>query len=107
MNRDTLVTLIKRGDSAVDEYGNPYYPETRRDVFAGKKSVRQSEYFQAFAVGFKPEVVLEIYDFDYENEEFCELDGERFTIYRSYPIKNTDRVEIYLTAIVGDTNAFA
>ena len=107
MNRDTLVTLIKRGDSAVDEYGNPYCPETRRDVFAEKKSVRQSEYFQAFAVGFKPEVVLEIYDFDYENEEFCELDGERFTIYRSYPIKNTDRVEIYLTEIVGDTNAFA
>jgi SPP1 family predicted phage head-tail adaptor len=107
MNRDTLVTLIKRGDSAVDEYGNPYYPETRRDVFAEKKSVRQTEFFQAFAVGFKPEIVLEIYDFDYKNEEFCELDGERFTIYRSYPIKNTDRVEIYLTAIVGDTNAFA
>lgn len=107
MNRDTLVTLIKRGESQTDVYGNPYYPEERREVFAEKKSVRQTEFFQAFAVGFKPEIVLEIYDFEYENQEFCELDGERFSIYRSYPLKGTDRVELYLTAIVGDTNALA
>ena len=107
MNRDTLVTLIKRGDYQTDEYGNAYYPEECREVFAQKKSVRQTEFFQAFAVGFKPEIVLEIYDFEYENQELCELDGERFNIYRSYPIKDTDRVELYLTAIVGDTNALA
>lgn len=107
MNPDTTVTLIKRGESQRDAFGNAYYPETLRTVFAQKKAVRQSEYFQAAAVGFKPEIVLEVYGFEYQNETLCELDGERFTIYREYPIKGTDRVELYLTAIVGDTNAFA
>lgn len=104
---ETAVTLILQEPNGTDSSGNPLYTETSRTVFATKKAVRQTEYFQAAALGFKPEVVLEVHSFDYCNEEFCELDGERFRIYRVYPVGKTERVELYLTAIVGDSNAFA
>lgn len=107
MNTDVIATLIKKTVSGKDECGNAIYAEMKNTVFAERKSVRQTEFYQAVAVGFKPEIVLEVYGFEYQNETLCELDGERFTIYREYPIKGTDRVELYLTAIVGDTNAFA
>ncbi len=107
MNADTVVTLIKRARSGGDDYGNAVYTEEKTAVFAEKKSVRQSEFFQAAAAGFKPEIVLEVYDFEYHNEELCELDGERFKIYRAYPVGKTGRTELYLTAIVGDTDVFA
>lgn len=107
MNFDTVVKLIKRGASAIDEYGNAVQIEEETTVFAEKKAVRQSEFFQAHAAGFKPEIVIVVHSFEYHNEELCELEEERFKIYRSYPIGKTDRTELYLTAIVGDTDALA
>lgn len=107
MSNDVIATLIKKCAVIQDEHGNAVYRETRKTVFAKKKSVRQSEYFQAAAVGFKPDMLLEVYTFEYSGEETCEIDGNRYTIYRTYPISKTDRTELYLTAIVGDTDAFA
>lgn len=37
-----------------------------RTVFANKKSVRQSEFYQAVAAGMKPEIVFEVMTIDYE-----------------------------------------
>ena len=107
MNFDTVVKLIKHVQRERDEYGNAVYAEKATTVFAEKKAVRQSEFFQAAAAGFKPEIVLVVHSFEYHNEELCELDGERFKIYRAYPVGKTDRTVLYLTAIVGDTDAFA
>jgi SPP1 family predicted phage head-tail adaptor len=106
MNYDTVVKLIKREKSGKDEYGNAVFSEHETVVFAEKKAVKQSEFFQAHAAGFKPEIVIVVHGFEFHNEEICELDGERFKIYRSYPIGKTDRIELYLTAIVGDTDVY-
>ena len=107
MCNDIIITLIKKGASSRDEHGNAVYSETENTVFAVQKSVKQSEFFQAAAVGFKPDMALEVYSFEYNGEELCEIDGNRYDIYRTYLIPNTDRLELYLTAIAGDTNAFA
>lgn len=107
MCNDVIVTLLKKGKSTADELGNAVYKELKTAVFAEQKSVKQSEFFQAAAAGFKPDMVLEVYAFEYYGEELCELNGERYSIYRTYNIPGTDRTELYLTAIVGDTNAFA
>lgn len=107
MNTDVIATLIKKTVSGKDECGNAIYAEMKNTVFAERKSVRQTEFYQAAAVGFKPEIMLEVYAFEYGGEELCELDGERYRIYRTFAKPGTDRVELYLTAIVGDTNAFA
>lgn len=107
MSNDIIITLIKKGASMRDEHGNAVYPETENTVFAVQKSVKQSEFFQAAAAGFKPDMVLEVYSFEYNGEELCEIGGDRYSVYRTYRIPNTDRLELYLTAIVGDTDAFA
>lgn len=105
MSNDVICTLIKKGTADKDEYGNVVFSEKRTTIFAEKKSVRQSEFFQAAAVGFKPEVMLEVYSFEYHGEEFCEIDGERFNIYRTFEKPNSYRLELYLTALAGETNA--
>jgi SPP1 family predicted phage head-tail adaptor len=106
MNFDTVVKLIKCGEPSKYEYGNTVYTEKIVEVFAEKKAIWQSEFFQAHAAGFKPEIILEIYSFEYHNEELCELDGERYRIYRFYHRKK-GRTELYLTSIVGENDAFA
>ena len=106
MSTDVLVTLVKKGASTRDEHGNAVHPETVTTVYAVKKSVKQSEFFQAHAAGFKPDLMIEVYAFEYNGEELCEIDGNRYTVYRTYQIPNTDRIELYLTAIVGDTDVY-
>ena len=105
MNFDTIVELVGKVKTTADKFGNPIQTIEKRQVYAEKKAVRQSEFFQAAAVGFKPEIVLEVHSFEYQNEEKCILEGEMFKIYRAYPIKNTERTELYLTDIVGESNA--
>lgn len=109
MNFDTIIELVSKSNvpASSDIYGNPVYIPKKRKVYAQKKAVRQSEFFQAAAVGFKPEIVLEINSFEYQNEEECNLEGQPFRIYRAYPIKGTERTELYLTALVGDSNVLA
>lgn len=109
MNFDTKVELVSKNkaESKSDIYGNPVFTKKKRRIFAEKKAVRQSEFFQAAAVGFKPEIVLEVNSFEYNNEEECYLEGQLFRIYRAYPVKGTERTELYLTAIAGDSNVLA
>ena len=102
MNVDATVTLIKRTAAGKDDCGNAVFAEVPTTVFAERKSVRQSEFFQAAAVGFKPEIMLEVYSFEYHGEELCEIGNERFRVYRTFEKPNSDRTELYLTAIAGD-----
>ncbi len=107
MSNDVIISLIRREETGVDSHGNAVYTETETLVYAEDISIRQTEFFQAAAVGFKPERCLKMYAFEYHGEQLCELDGERYNIYRTYLAQGSDRIELYLTAIVGDTNAFA
>lgn len=107
MDNETIVTLISTINTESSEIGELQSKERHNDVFALKKAVRQTEFFQAASLGFKPEIVLKVNNFDYRNETECILEGQRFRIYRAYPIAKTEKTELYLTAIVGDTNAFA
>lgn len=107
MNSECIVTLISVVSTGTNDIGEIIQDEKRKQAFALKKSVNQSEFFQASAAGYKPEIVLEISAFDYKGEIFCELESERYKIYRSYESKNSGRTELYLTAIVGETNGIA
>lgn len=107
MDIDTTVKLITKINTGTNIYGEPTYSEQIDEVYAIKKSVKQSEFFQAAAQGFKPEIVLEIYSFEYKNQELCYFSGEKMRIYRAYPLPNSEKIELYLTSIVGDTDVIA
>lgn len=58
---------------------------SRRDVFAGLRSVARSEFYQAQAAGYKPELVFVLADYlDYDDESLVKHDGKLFRVLRTY-----------------------
>lgn len=104
MNSDTIIELVEKVEQSVNDLNEIIYAEKKRSVYAIQKFVRQSEFFQAQANGLKPDCVVVINAFEYNNEEFCYLEGKKFKIYRAFQIKNSERVELYLTDVVGENN---
>ncbi|RSL32665.1 hypothetical protein D7Z54_14545 [Salibacterium salarium] len=83
-----LVTIEEGGN----ENGFPTEPtETSRkkDVFANKKSVRSSEFYQAAQAGFNVDLMFEVRSMEYEEENRIEYAGRNYDVQRVY-----DRGEI-------------
>lgn len=86
---DSIITLIAETNT-VDEYGDTVTVETERTIFAEVKSIGQNEFYQAQAVGLKPEIKFVIADFaDYQNEKklkYTPFGGteEVYTILRTF-----------------------
>jgi len=89
---DSIIKLVAQTTS-VNEYGDSVVTETERAIFAEVKSIGQSEFYQAQAVGMKPEIKFVIADFaDYEGEEilrYAPFGGteETYKIIRTYRTK--------------------
>lgn len=66
------------------EYGEPIQSMEWREVFANKKSVRQSEFYQAANVGLKPELVFEIRSIEFNNDEKVRYGVKEYSIIRAY-----------------------
>ena len=86
---DSVITLMKETNT-VDEYGDTVQTFTERNVFAEVKSIGQSEFYQAEAVGLKPEFKFVIADFaDYQDEKqlkYTPFGGTEqiYTVLRTY-----------------------
>lgn len=86
---DDKIILIAETDM-VNEYGDTVTTETERTIFAQFKSISQSEFYQAQAVGLKPEVKFVISDFaDYQGEKklkYTPFGGteEVYTVLRTF-----------------------
>ncbi len=65
-------------------YGEPIQDITWTEVYANKRSVRQSEYYEAANLGLKPELVFEVNSFEYDVHEKIQYDGKTFEILRAY-----------------------
>ena len=94
---DSVITLMKETNT-INEYGDTVQTFTKRTVFAEVKSIGQSEFYQAEAVGLKPEIKFVIADFaDYQNEKqlkYTPFGGteEIYTVLRTY--RNKINLEI-------------
>lgn len=94
---DNIIKLIAE-TYTVDEYGDTVATQTERTIFAEVKSIGQSEFYQAQAVGLKPEIKFVIADFaDYQNEKFLKYTPfggteDTYTVLRTYRTNN--RLEI-------------
>jgi SPP1 family predicted phage head-tail adaptor len=92
-----LVTVTYTQNTMKDMIEN----KTKRDVYVNKKGVKRAEFYQAMATGLKPELVVEIKEIDYNEEELFEFNGKEYKIYRTYPTKN-ECVELVCTGLVVD-----
>lgn len=91
---DNVITLVKETES-INEFGDIIVEETTRDIFAELKSIGQTEFYQAQAVGLKPEIKFVIADFlDYKGEKklkytpFGEDEEKEYTVLRTYRANN-------------------
>lgn len=60
----------------------------RKTVYCNKKSVRQSEYYQAASQGYQPELMLEIRTEEYEGEELFLMNDKQYRIMRTFDKPN-------------------
>lgn len=70
-------------------------------IFCEEKSVKYSEFYQAQAVGLKPEIVLKVNTIDYNKEQFVKYEEEEYTVLRTY---RTSKEKIELTLVRGVNN---
>ena len=79
-----VITLIKQ-KQGVDDYGDPVITESARDVFARLGSIGQQEFYQAHAVGLKPEIKFVLTDYlDYEGESLVIYEGQHYRVLRTF-----------------------
>jgi hypothetical protein len=73
-------------------------------IFCKKKSVRQSEFYQAAVTDYKPSIVLIVKTADYSGEKYVNFNNEEFTVIRTFQTTEED-IEIVLESGVrhGDT----
>lgn len=66
---DQIIKLVQEV-KGVNQYGDITVTETEREIFAEVKSIGQKEFYEAAAVGMKPEIKFVIADFlDYQGEK--------------------------------------
>ena len=58
--------------------------ETARQVFANRKSVRQSEFYAAHMAGLMPEIMFEVRSIEYRGERALRYQDKRYDIIRTY-----------------------
>lgn len=68
--------------------------ETKTTIFAQKDGIKRAEFYSAGNAGLRAEFVLKVAQIDYNNELELELDGQRYGIYRTYPV-DQDYIELY------------
>ena len=98
MTRDTYIELITRTPGKEpDANGFTVYTESKRRVSAQWDGVKRSEFYQAAAIGLKPELIFRIYERCYSNERYLEHKGTRYRIMRTYPLSG-ERLELVVTS---------
>jgi SPP1 family predicted phage head-tail adaptor len=80
--------------------GDTIETETPRQVFANKKSIRQSEFYQAAMTDLRPELMFEVRTIEYDDEPKLKYDSKTYNIIRTYS-KNGEITELICSGLVG------
>ena len=92
---DVVIYLIKpagyvKDDDGIDRKQEP----VRRQVYAQKKNVTQTEFFSGGRNGLKPGMMFKMFGADYNGEKTLEYNGKTYAIYRVYH-PDEDYIELY------------
>lgn len=95
MDRSEVITLIEITYTE-DKINQQIPQETRKDVFCKVTGVSSVEFFEAGKIGLRPSCRAIVFAFDYNGEDVVELQGVRYSVYRTYTAKN-ETTELYLS----------
>lgn len=97
---NTFDDLIELGNYVeVKEHGEIIKDLEWVEVLANKKSVRQSEFYEARNLGLKPELVFEVHSFEFNNCEKVKHDNKEYDIVRVYD--KGEITELTVTSFTG------
>lgn len=80
LNPIYLITCTNR----INEVGDLISDESGRKILAHIESIKQSEFYKAQSVGFKPEHVFKVRSFEFKDEEKLRYRGKLYRILRVY-----------------------
>jgi SPP1 family predicted phage head-tail adaptor len=92
-----LITVV----CSTNSLGDNTETKTERQVFADKKDVTRSEFYQAMANGLKPAAVFEMSAIDYEGEKKLSHEGEEYNIIRTFS-KDGEKLELICDRTISD-----
>lgn len=92
-------------EKITDEYGDTIETPSYTQIFANKKSVGRSEFYQAMANGLEPELVFEVMSIDYSNQSKIRYKVKETSDPKLYDvIRSFDRGEITELVVQGVVN---
>jgi SPP1 family predicted phage head-tail adaptor len=97
MWRDVLQLVTS--NHSVNQYGDAVSTDLTTQVFCNKKSVRQSEFYQAHATGLKPELMFEVRSVDYAGQQELIFNTKKYLVIRTYS-KNDEIIELVCSGLV-------
>lgn len=86
-----------------NDMGDTVVLETYVQVFASKKSIRQSEFYQAQATGLKPAIAFDVRSMEYNDEEKIQYNSKTYNVIRTYD--KGEFVELICEGVVNNANA--
>lgn len=95
---DAVGYLVSETET-VNAYGDNITTPSERLVYVKEMSIRQSEFYQAHAVGLRPELMFEMRRSEYQNEPKFKYQDRTYDIIRTYE-KDRDFIEIVCQGIV-------
>lgn len=99
MDRSNIISLVEERYEQ-DDIGQQIPVETGRNVYCNVSSVSGSEWMEAGRNGIKAEYKVTMYRYDYHGELIAELNGVRYSVYRTYIARN-EMIELYLEKKAG------
>lgn len=93
-----VLELIKMV-SDIDENGFEVHSEIKTEVFADKKSIRATEYYEAERLGYKLSLMFIIKPYEYDNQEYLYYENQKYKIERTYQ-KDTENLELICSKVV-------
>ncbi len=93
------IVLVGASGYTVNAIGDPIPVPAERPILANRKSVRQSEFYQAQSAGLKPEIMFDVWEFEYQGETRLRYLGRVYDIIRTHQ-KDGEMLELVCTGLV-------
>lgn len=85
--------------AAANSLGDPAEAELSRQVYADRQSIRQTEFYQAHATGFRPEIMFVVRSSEYQGETRLRYGSRTYNIIRTYE-RPDEMTELVCQALV-------
>lgn len=102
MDRSQVINLIGVTITQ-DEIKQNVETPTTRAVYCNISSIDGNEFLRAGQLGIKARYRITMFKYDYNDERIVELNGDRYSVYRTYEGRN-DMIDLYIERKAGVSN---